>query len=81
MCARAESDATQSSTRRDVVDRFKPRERAVLLQSTAVKQARSPIAFGGPSCRLLEAEAEQLGLTSAHPFETKGLIGAQGARA
>jgi hypothetical protein len=46
-----------------------------------VKQARSPIAFGGPSCRLLEAEAEQLGLTSAHPFETKGLIGAQGARA
>ena len=50
----------------------------MLLQSMALKQARSPIA-SGPSCRLLEAE--QLGSTSVQPFEIEGLIGARTARA
>jgi hypothetical protein len=37
-------DATHALTRRAVVDRFQPQDRALLLQSMALKQARSPIA-------------------------------------
>jgi hypothetical protein len=36
--------APHALTRRDVVDRFQPQERAVPPQSTALKQARKPIA-------------------------------------
>ena len=54
---------------------------AVLLQSTALKQALQPYGVGGPSGRLLDAEAEQLGSASAQAFETEGLIGAGAAPA
>ncbi len=53
----------------------------VLLQSTALKQALQPYCVGGPSGRLLDAEAEQLGLASVQAFETEGLIGAGAAPA
>jgi hypothetical protein len=58
-------------TRRDVVDRFQPQERAVLLQSTALKQARSRIASAVRPARLLEAE--QLGSTSVQPLRDRGI--------
>ncbi|MBK3661062.1 conjugal transfer protein TrbE [Bradyrhizobium diazoefficiens] len=54
---------------------------AVLLQSTALKQALQPYCVGGPSGRLLDAEAEQLGFSSVQAFETEGLIGAGAAPA
>ena len=54
---------------------------AVLLQSTALKQALQPYCVGGPSGRLLDAEAEQLGIASVQAFETEGLIGAAAAPA
>jgi type IV secretion system protein VirB4 len=54
---------------------------AVLLQSTALKQALQPYCVGGPSGRLLDAEAEQLGSASVQAFETEGLIGAGAAPA
>jgi type IV secretion system protein VirB4 len=54
---------------------------AVLLQSTALKQALQPYCVGGPSGRLLDAEAEQLGFASVQAFETEGLIGAAAAPA
>ncbi|MCA1437253.1 conjugal transfer protein TrbE [Bradyrhizobium sp. BRP20] len=53
----------------------------VLLQSTALKQALQPYCVGGSSGRLLDAEAEQLGLASVQAFETEGLIGAGAAPA
>ena len=54
---------------------------AVLLQSTALKQALQPYCVGGPSGRLLDAESEQLGFASVQAFETEGLIGAAAAPA
>jgi type IV secretion system protein VirB4 len=54
---------------------------AVLLQSTALKQALKPYCVGGPSGRLLDAEAEQLGSATVQAFETEGLIGAAAAPA
>ena len=54
---------------------------AVLLQSTALKQALQPYCVGGPSGRLLDAEAEHLGSASVQAFETEGLIGAGAAPA
>ncbi len=54
---------------------------AVLLQSTALKQALQPYCVGGASGRLLDAEAEQLGFASVQAFETEGLIGAAAAPA
>jgi type IV secretion system protein TrbE len=54
---------------------------AVLLQSTALKQALQTYCVGGPSGRLLDAEAEHLGSASVQAFETEGLIGAGAAPA
>ena len=54
---------------------------AVLLQSTALKQALQPYCVGGPSGRLLDAEGELLGYASVQAFETEGLIGAAAAPA
>ncbi|MBR1024722.1 conjugal transfer protein TrbE [Bradyrhizobium viridifuturi] len=54
---------------------------AVLMQSTGLKQALQPYCVGGPSGRLLDAEAEQLGSASVQAFETEGLIGADAAPA
>ena len=54
---------------------------AVLLQSTALKQALHPYCVGGASGRLLDAEAEQLGSAPVQAFETEGLIGAGAAPA
>ncbi|MBO1358938.1 conjugal transfer protein TrbE [Acetobacter sacchari] len=54
---------------------------AVLLQSTALKQALQPYCVGGPFGRLLDAESEQLGSASVQAFETEGLIGAGAAPA
>ncbi len=54
---------------------------AVLLQSTALKQALQPYCVGGSSGRLLDAEAEQLGFASVQAFETEGLIGSAAAPA
>ena len=54
---------------------------AVLLQSTALKQALQPYCVGGPSGRLLDAESEQLGSAPVQAFETEGLIGTGAAAA
>jgi type IV secretion system protein TrbE len=54
---------------------------AVLLQSTALKQALQPYCVGGPFGRLLDAEAEHLGSAEVQAFETEGLIGAGAAAA
>ncbi|QXX76115.1 conjugal transfer protein TrbE [Methylovirgula sp. HY1] len=54
---------------------------SVLLQSTALKQALQPYCVGGPFGRLLDAEAEHLGLTSVQAFETEGLVGGGAATA
>src|SRR6202012_2366950 len=54
---------------------------AVLLQSTALKQALQSYCAGGPSGRLLDAETEQLGSAPVQAFETEGLIGAGAAPA
>jgi type IV secretion system protein VirB4 len=54
---------------------------AVLLQSTALKQALQPYCVGGPSGRLLDAESEQLGSVPVQAFETEGLIGTGAAPA
>ncbi len=54
---------------------------AVLLQSTALKQALQPYCVGGASGRLLDAESEQLGSAPVQAFETEGLIGAGAAPA
>jgi type IV secretion system protein VirB4 len=54
---------------------------AVLLQSSALKQALQPYCVGGPFGRLLDAEAEHLGSASVQVFETEGLIGAGAAPA
>jgi type IV secretion system protein TrbE len=54
---------------------------AVLLQSSALKQALRPYCIGGPFGRLLDAEAEQLGEADMQAFETEGLIGSAAAPA
>jgi len=54
---------------------------AVLLQSNALKQALQPYCVGGPFGRLLDAEAEHLGLASVQAFETEGLVGGGAAAA
>jgi type IV secretion system protein TrbE len=54
---------------------------SVLLQSNALKQALQPYTVGGPWGRLLDAEAEQLGLADVQAFETEGLIGSGAAPA
>ncbi|MFO1100780.1 MAG: conjugal transfer protein TrbE [Xanthobacteraceae bacterium] len=54
---------------------------AVLLQSTALKQALRPYCLGGPYGRLLDAEAECLGQAEVQAFETEGLIGTGAAPA
>ncbi|RWL93225.1 MAG: conjugal transfer protein TrbE [Mesorhizobium sp.] len=54
---------------------------AVLLQSTALKQALQPYCVGGAFGRLLDAETEHLGSASVQAFETEGLIGAGAAAA
>jgi type IV secretion/conjugal transfer VirB4 family ATPase len=54
---------------------------AVLLQSSALKQALRPYCLGGPYGRLLDAEAERLGQADVQAFETEGLIGTGAAPA
>ena len=54
---------------------------AVLLQSSALKQALRPFCLGGPFGRLLDAEAERLGEAAVQAFETEGLIGSAAAPA
>jgi len=54
---------------------------SVLLQSNALKQALQPYTVGGPWGRLLDAEAEHLGLADVQAFETEGLIGSGAAPA
>jgi len=54
---------------------------AVLLQSSALKQALRPYCVGGPFGRLLDAEAERLGDADVQAFETEGLIGSAAAPA
>ncbi|MEA2669186.1 MAG: type secretion system protein TrbE [Chloroflexota bacterium] len=54
---------------------------SVLLQSNTLKQALQPYTVGGPWGRLLDAEAEHLGLADVQAFETEGLIGAGAAPA
>jgi type IV secretion/conjugal transfer VirB4 family ATPase len=54
---------------------------AVLLQSSALKQALRPYCIGGPFGRLLDAEAERLGDADVQAFETEGLIGSAAAPA
>jgi type IV secretion system protein TrbE len=54
---------------------------AVLLQSSALKQALRPYCIGGPFGPLLDAEAERLGQADVQAFETEGLIGSTAAPA
>jgi type IV secretion/conjugal transfer VirB4 family ATPase len=54
---------------------------AVLLQSSALKQALQSYTVGGPWGRLLDAEAEHLGGAEVQAFETEGLIGSGAAPA
>ncbi len=54
---------------------------AVLLQSSALKQALRPYCIDGPFGRLLDAEAERLGEADVQAFETEGLIGSSAAPA
>jgi len=54
---------------------------AVLLQSSALKQALRPYCVGGPFGQLLDAEAERLGDAEVQAFETEGLIGSAAAPA
>jgi type IV secretion system protein VirB4 len=54
---------------------------SVLLQSSTLKRALQPYCVGGPWGRLLDAEAERLGVAEVQAFETEGLIGSQAAPA
>ena len=47
----------------------------VLLQSQALKRALQPYCEGGPWGRLLDADAERLGIADVQAVETEGLIG------
>jgi type IV secretion system protein VirB4 len=53
----------------------------VLLQSNDLKQALRPFCIGGAWGRLLDAEAEHLGMATVQAFETEGLIGTEAAPA
>lgn len=53
----------------------------VLLQSNDLKQALRPYCVGGAWGRLLDAEAEHLGVATVQAFETEGLIGTEAAPA
>jgi len=66
-------------TRRDVVDRFQPQERAVLLQSMALNQACRPIASTCPDGCSTPRPSNSA--PPVLPFETEGLIDARTARA
>ena len=48
---------------------------SVLLQSGTLKRALQSYCVGGAFGRLLDAEAERLGITEIQAFETEGLIG------
>jgi len=52
---------------------------AVLLQSQELKLALAPYLVGGPWGRLLDAEAEHLGIARVQALETEGLVGASSA--
>jgi type IV secretion/conjugal transfer VirB4 family ATPase len=54
---------------------------SVLLQSVALKRALAPYTVAGPWGRLLDAEAEQIGLSDVQAFETEGLVGSAAAPA
>ena len=54
---------------------------AVLLQSNSIKQALRPYYVGGPYGRLLDAEAEHLGIADVQAFEIEGLVGTGAAPA
>ena len=54
---------------------------AVLLQSSALKQALQPYTLDGPWGRLLDGDHEALGSGSVQAFETEGLIGSGAAAA
>src|SRR5215471_11641668 len=54
---------------------------SVLLQSGALKRALQAYCIGGPSGRLLDAEAERIGEAYVQAFETEGLIGTVAAPA
>jgi type IV secretion system protein VirB4 len=53
----------------------------VLLQSNALKLALQPYTLAGPWGRLIDADAERLGLASVQAFETEGLVGSAAAPA
>ena len=53
----------------------------VLLQSNDLKQALRPYCIGGAYGRLLDAEAEHLGVASVQAFEIEGLVGTGAAPA
>jgi type IV secretion system protein VirB4 len=53
----------------------------VLLQSQALKLALQPYTLAGPWGRLLDADAERLGVASVQAFETEGLVGSAAAPA
>ena len=54
---------------------------AVLLQSSALKQALSPYCIGGTYGQLLDGESERLGQARIQAFETEGLTGSGAAPA
>ena len=54
---------------------------AVLLQSNDIKQALRPYCVGGAYGRLLDAEAEHLGIAGVQAFEVEGLVGTGAAPA
>ena len=54
---------------------------AVLLQSNDIKQALRPYCVGGAYGRLLDAEAEHLGIAAVQAFEIEGLVGTGAAPA
>ncbi len=54
---------------------------AALLQSASLKQALAPFTLAGPWGRLLDGEAEHLGVSPVSVFETEGLMGAAAAPA
>ena len=53
----------------------------VLLQSQALKRALQPYCLNGPWGRLLDADAERLGVADVQAVETEGLIGTGAAAA
>jgi hypothetical protein len=58
-------DATHALTRRDLVDRLEPQERAELVQSAGLKRARSPIVLSVPPAARRRGQATRLHLGAA----------------